>query len=301
MPQPIEAHPSKSTKKNSHLGRRHRRALWSVGLLAVAGLAGSAVGLGIYRARQPEIYKPGEDLTDITHNLDRDAAPESRTPAASSDSHSPSDSLQNLDRPLPAGAPQPRFSDVTRQSGLAAFRSFAGNRSSQLPEDMGSGVAWGDFDNDGNEDLFIVSAGGSLDLPPEQRAPSLLFHNLGNGTFQKIDNFPDTRIIGMGAAWGDYDNDGWLDLVVTGRISQRLVETLRWVGEDFDHRIAVLQHPLNVFAHGRFVIHHKDPAHTRASWTNQWYGCSLVKREGGNSSVKRAPPASLGSYFNVAS
>jgi enediyne biosynthesis protein E4 len=216
MPQPVEAPPSKSAKKNSHLGRRHRRALWSAGLLAAACLAGSAVGLGIYRARQPEIYKPGEDLTDITHDLDRDTAPESRTPTAPSPSHSPSDSLQNLSRPLPARAPQPRFSDVSRQSGLAAFRSFAGNRSSQLPEDMGSGLAWGDFDNDGNEDLFVVSGGGSLDLPPAQRAPSLLFRNLGNGTFQKVDNFPDTRIIGMGAAWGDYNNDGWLDLVVTG-------------------------------------------------------------------------------------
>jgi len=108
-------------------------------LLAVAGLAGSAVGLGIYRARQPQTYKPGEDLTDITHDLDRDAASETRPQAAPSSGHSASDSLQNLDRPLPAGAPQPRFSDVTLQSGLAAFRSFAGNRSSQLPEDMGSG------------------------------------------------------------------------------------------------------------------------------------------------------------------
>jgi tetratricopeptide (TPR) repeat protein len=81
---------------------------------------------------------------------------------------------------------------------------------------MGSGLAWGDFDNDGNEDLFVVSAGGSLNQPADQRAPSLLFRNLGNGTFQKVDSFPDTRIIGMGAAWGDYNNDGWLDLVVTG-------------------------------------------------------------------------------------
>jgi hypothetical protein len=81
---------------------------------------------------------------------------------------------------------------------------------------MGSGVAWGDFDNDGLDDLFVVSGGGSLDLPASQRAPSVLYRNLGNGRFEKVQDFPDLRILGMGAAWGDYNNDGWLDLVVTG-------------------------------------------------------------------------------------
>jgi tetratricopeptide (TPR) repeat protein len=163
-----------------------------------------------------QIYRPGEDLADITHDLDRDPSASSRNRVAPQRGGAPAAGLRNLDHPLPAGAPQPRFTDVTAQSGLASFRSFAGNRSSQLPEDMGSGLAWGDFDNDGNDDLFVVSAGGSLDLPADQRAPSLLFRNLGNGAFQKVDSFPDTRIIGMAAAWGDYNNDGWLDLVVTG-------------------------------------------------------------------------------------
>ncbi len=188
------------TKKNRRLSRRHRRVLWSATGLAVAGLLGTAFGVKFYAAHQPEVYKTGEEIADITHTLDRGAAA----------SHS--DSL----RALPAGAPEPRFTDVTREAGLAEFRSFAGNRSSQLPEDIGSGLAWGDFDNDGNDDLFVVSAGGALDLPANQGAPSLLFRNMGNGTFQKVENFPDTRIMGMGAAWGDYNNDGWLDLIVTG-------------------------------------------------------------------------------------
>jgi hypothetical protein len=216
MASSVEAPPSGSSKKNSRLGRRRRRALWSAGVLVLACLVALIVGRSIYRARQPAVYKPGEDLPDITYNLDRDAPAEGRERLAPPKDPGPTRSLRNLDRPLPAGAPQPRFSDVTRQSGLAVFRSFAGNRSSQLPEDMGSGLAWGDFDNDGNEDLFIVSAGGPLDMPAGQRAPSLLLRNLGDGTFQKVDSFPDTRIIGMGAAWGDYNNDGWLDLVVTG-------------------------------------------------------------------------------------
>jgi hypothetical protein len=81
---------------------------------------------------------------------------------------------------------------------------------------MGSGVAWGDFDNDGLDDLFVVSGGGSLDLPDSQLAPSVLYRNLGDGRFEKVKGFPELRIRGMAAAWGDYNNDGWLDLVVTG-------------------------------------------------------------------------------------
>ena len=193
------------------VSRRHRRLFWSLGLLAAAGFLGIVLGLMFYRAHVPETYRPGEDSADITHDLDRYAVA-----AVSAGGVENAGGLRNLSHALPAGAPAPRFTDVTRQAGLGEFRSFAGNRTSQLPEDMGSGVAWGDFDNDGNEDVFVVSAGGALDLPASQLAPSMLFRNLGNGKFQKVENFPDTRIIGMAAAWADYNNDGWLDLVVTG-------------------------------------------------------------------------------------
>jgi hypothetical protein len=105
---------------------------------------------------------------------------------------------------------------VTQSAGLAAFRAFAGDRTSQLPEDMGPGAAWGDFDNDGDDDLFLVSAGGPLNVPSEKLLPCELYENLGNGAFRKVVKFPDVRIHGMGAAWGDYDGDGYLDLAVSG-------------------------------------------------------------------------------------
>jgi len=145
-------------------------------------------GSWLYRAARPATYQPGEELAGITRSL-----------AAA----------------VPAAAPVPRLTDVTEAAGLSGFVQFAGARSAQLPEDMGSGVAWGDHDNDGDDDLFVVASGAALGAPPAARAPSLLFENRGDGTFVPAAGFPDLRLIGMGAAWGDYDGDGWLDLVVT--------------------------------------------------------------------------------------
>ncbi len=158
-------------------------------LLSTIAVVAAVAGVVVYRATRPEVRRPGEKLPEITAKLARN---------------------------LPAEAPMPRFTDVTAAAGLAGFRSFAGDRTSQLPEDMGSGLAWGDFDNDGDDDLFLVSAGGALGLPETDLAPSRLYENLGDGTFRPVDGFPDLRIRGMGAAWGDYDGDGWLDLAVSG-------------------------------------------------------------------------------------
>ncbi len=171
------------------LSKRRRKVLWTAVLLVV-GLA--AVGFGLvrsYRQRQGAEYRPGEANPDITQSL-----------------------AQNV----PPGAPKPVFVDVTKEAGLDGFVTFAGARGSQLPEDMGPGVAWGDFDNDGDDDLFLVSAGGPLGAPADTLAPSQLFENTGGGHFRRVESFPDTRIHGMGASWGDYDGDGWQDLVVTG-------------------------------------------------------------------------------------
>lgn len=199
--------------------RRMRRVAWTVSSLIILMLIGALVGWRIHKENAPEEYTPGETSKDVTSVLDRS------TPAVATLNVHPVKSVittrivDPLVKPasgLPAGAPEPRFTDVSKSAGLASFRQFNGARTSQLPEDMGSGVAWGDFDNDGLDDLFVVSGGGSLDLPESQLAPSILYRNLGDGRFEKVKNFPELRIRGMAAAWGDYNNDGWLDLVVSG-------------------------------------------------------------------------------------
>jgi len=199
--------------------RRLRRVTWTASTLVVLVMIGALVTWRIRRENAPEEYTPGEASKDITSELSRPAAQATSVPlqtVKNTVSARVADRLMDPGRNLPPGAPELRFTDVTNVAGLASFRQFQGARTSQLPEDMGSGVAWGDFDNDGLDDLFVVSGGGALGLPASERAPSILYRNLGDGRFQKAQDFPDLRIIGMGAAWGDYNNDGWLDLVVSG-------------------------------------------------------------------------------------
>lgn len=70
----------------------------------------------------------------------------------------------------------------------------------------GQGCVWSDYDNDGFPDVFVTRV----------NQPNLLFHNNQNGTFTKITNAPfaTDKAISQGCSWGDYDNDGLLDLVV---------------------------------------------------------------------------------------
>ena len=199
--------------------RRLRRVTWTASTFVVLVLIGAIVTWRIHRDNAPEEYTPGETSRDVTSVLADRKVP-APVPKLQTVKNAVSarvvDPILDPGRKLPAGAPEPRFTDATKAAGLASFRQFEGQRTSQLPEDMGSGVAWGDFDNDGLDDLFAVSAGGPLDAPKSQLAPSELYRNLGDGRFEKVQDFPDLRIHGMGAAWADYNNDSWLDLVVTG-------------------------------------------------------------------------------------
>jgi len=175
--------------------RRRKRFYWTAGSLLIGTAIAVALALAITRNGSERSYVPGERVEGIT---------------------------ASLEQKLPAGAPRLRFSDATAEAGLGGFRTFLGDRTSQLPEDMGSGAAWGDYDGDGDDDLFVVAAGGPLTAKPEERAASVLYENLGDGTFRPVDSFPETRIVGMGAAWADYDGDGRLDLAVSGFNALRL-------------------------------------------------------------------------------
>ncbi len=95
------------------------------------------------------------------------------------------------------------------------FKHFPSSRSSLLPEDMGSGIAWGDWNNDGLLDLLAVDFGGGL-LDGEPSGTCRLFQNEGD-RFRDITSEVglDIPVLGMAAAWADYDDDGDLDCYVT--------------------------------------------------------------------------------------
>jgi len=181
----LDAAPDNRNRLSRRMHRVRLAVRWS--LLGLAGCLLLWLGMGqLSRERR---YNPGEEIEGITREMERPAG-------------------------LPGGGL--RFIDITREAGLSSFLTFAGQRTSQLPEDMGGGVAWGDYDNDGDDDLFVVSAGGPLHAPEAELAPSILYENIGGGRFLPHAGFPDLQIRGMGAAWADVDNDGWLDLAVTG-------------------------------------------------------------------------------------
>ncbi|HEX9128249.1 MAG TPA: FG-GAP-like repeat-containing protein [Gemmatimonadaceae bacterium] len=152
----------------------------------------AASAAALRRRGSERTYQPGEDREGVTSELSRD---------------------------LPANYPRVTFTDVTRSSGIG-FQHFSGKRSSQLPEDMGSGAAWGDYDNDGWVDLVVANEVGPLTISDSARrqspARARLYHN-DHGTFSDVTDKAgiDFRGWGMGVAWGDYDSDGNIDLVLT--------------------------------------------------------------------------------------
>ena len=109
------------------------------------------------------------------------------------------------------------FVDVTDEAGIR-FRHSSGTRSSLLPEDMGSGAAFADIDNDGDIDLYIVNIPRPLIQDASAKSQTnVLYRNDGDGTFTDI---TDTAGVGhqgygMGCVFADYDGDGSLDLYVT--------------------------------------------------------------------------------------
>lgn len=126
-----------------------------------------------------------------------------------------------LSRVLPADLPEIQFIDVTDQAGIR-FRHFYGERRSRIAEDMGSGLAWIDYNNNGWQDLLLVNYSGPIDMPEDkfQKSPArlTLYRNNGDGTFTDVSEEAGLSlpVRGMGVACADINNNGWIDCLITG-------------------------------------------------------------------------------------
>lgn len=103
-----------------------------------------------------------------------------------------------------------------RNEGGGAFSTATSTILTHDAPQFSQGVAWGDYDNDGWPDLFVANARDYNNGGTPQK--SFLYHNLGQGRFEKITNGILANTLGGFASgiWGDYDNDGYLDLFVCG-------------------------------------------------------------------------------------
>jgi hypothetical protein len=133
--------------------------------------------------------------------------------------------------PSPSPAPRPtgpiEFSDVTEAAGLRFRHNNGAAGKKYLPETIGAGAAFLDFDNDGWQDIFLVNSTG---WPGDKggKTFSALYRNRQDGTFSDVTREAGlaVELYGIGCAVGDYDNDGFPDIYVTAVGPDKLFRNL---------------------------------------------------------------------------
>jgi hypothetical protein len=175
------------------IGRAFR---WSF----VAFVTLALVGGGLYLALKPKAPPPAIRLTQL-------AAP-------------------TVPQKPVAEVPAAKFTDITVAAGIRFVHQNGAYGDKLLPETMGGGVAFVDFDNDGAPDLlFVNSTLWPWKVSPGDTLPTLtLYRNDGRGQFTDVTpgSGLDVSLYGMGVAIGDYDNDGLEDVLVTAVGGNRL-------------------------------------------------------------------------------
>jgi hypothetical protein len=115
-----------------------------------------------------------------------------------------------------AVAPAFRFADATQHAGIQFQHNSGAYGGKLLPETLGSGCAFLDYDADGWQDILLING---MDWPGHKRLRSTLrlYKNNRNGTFTDVTKAAglDVEMYGMGVAVGDYNNDGFPDIFIT--------------------------------------------------------------------------------------
>ena len=193
-----------SDRRQPTRGNRRLRNLWrsvlatSIGLLLLL-----ALGLWVDNARDTDLQDPSVGVTSAL-----------------------------LDE-VPEEPPAVHFTDVAQSAGIQ-WQHGRGPRNRHLPEDTGSGLAWGDYDGDGDLDLYFVSYSTTSQEAPTDDDGNRLFRNdTGDepGDVRFVDVTQEAGVgdaigFGMGASFVDFDSDGDVDLYVTNRGPNRLFRNL---------------------------------------------------------------------------
>jgi len=115
-----------------------------------------------------------------------------------------------------SSSPDFRFTDVTNSAGIQFEHNSGAFGGKFLPETLGSGCAFLDYDGDGWQDILLING---TDWPghKKRRTTLRLYRNNGNGTFTDVTAHSglDVEMYGMGVAVGDYNNDGFPDILIT--------------------------------------------------------------------------------------
>jgi len=177
---------------------------WS--LVVIVSLA-VVVGLVFYLTRPLEDIKPEQVIAPV--------APERVAPTAT--------------------VPTVRFTDITREAGINFVHVNGAYGDKLLPETMGGGAAFLDYDGDGDADLLLVNSAFWPHRTSTEPAPTMaLYQNDGTGRFQDVTVQAGLAVsfYGMGVAVADYDGDGWTDIFFTAVGQNRLFRNRQGVFED---------------------------------------------------------------------
>jgi len=112
-----------------------------------------------------------------------------------------------------------RFADIRKEAGITFVQDSTESDQKYYLETMGTGVGWIDYDQDGLMDLYFVESGATDAYKPAKPLRSALYRNNGDGTFTDVTEKAGVGgegHYGQGVAVGDFDNDGYPDLYVTG-------------------------------------------------------------------------------------
>lgn len=118
---------------------------------------------------------------------------------------------------LPQTPPAVVFRDITSEAGINFVHTNGAYGDKLMPETIGSGAAFFDYDNDGDPDLLLVNSTWFPENEQETVPTLALYRNDGSGRFTDVtvEAGLDINCYGMGVAAGDIDNDGWTDLYIT--------------------------------------------------------------------------------------